>query len=124
MISNEYYLLTVSAGYATLLHELGASHPDQPALRVIHRSRDFFCIPLSSLPLLYVLSLQSFFRPPPPKPIRYNLLQKQAGRRGCSRRSSLSTLRRADVIYPSKFFSCNTYASPRKCCKQKTYGIV
>ena len=21
-----------------------------------------------------------------------------------------------------KFFRCNTYASPRKCCKQKTYG--
>ena len=22
----------------------------------------------------------------------------------------------------SKFFSCNTYGSPRKCCKQKTYS--
>ena len=25
---------------------------------------------------------------------------------------------------PSKSFSCNTYGSPRKCCKQKTYGQV
>jgi hypothetical protein len=24
--------------------------------------------------------------------------------------------------YFSKSFSCNTYGSPRKCCKQKTYG--
>ncbi len=24
----------------------------------------------------------------------------------------------------SKSFSCNTYASPRKCCKQKTYGTA
>ena len=23
-----------------------------------------------------------------------------------------------------KSFSCNTYASPRKCCKQKTYGLA
>src|SRR5260370_394742 len=23
-----------------------------------------------------------------------------------------------------KFFSCNTYGSPRKCCKQKTYGLA
>src|SRR5258708_25440444 len=24
--------------------------------------------------------------------------------------------------YSHKSFSCNTYGSPRKCCKQKTYG--
>src|SRR5216684_8182376 len=24
--------------------------------------------------------------------------------------------------YPHKSFRCNTYGSPRKCCKQKTYG--
>jgi hypothetical protein len=24
----------------------------------------------------------------------------------------------------SKFFICNTYESPRKCCKQKTYGVA
>jgi len=24
----------------------------------------------------------------------------------------------------SKFFSCNTYGFPRKCCKQKTYGLA
>src|SRR5258708_11413973 len=26
--------------------------------------------------------------------------------------------------YFHKCFSCNTYGSPRKCCKQKTYGIA
>jgi hypothetical protein len=26
--------------------------------------------------------------------------------------------------HPPKFFSCNTYGSPRKCCKQKTYGLT
>ncbi len=25
---------------------------------------------------------------------------------------------------PHKSFSCNTYESPRKCCKQKTYTIA
>ena len=25
---------------------------------------------------------------------------------------------------PSKSFRCNTYGSPRKCCKQKTYGLA
>ena len=25
-------------------------------------------------------------------------------------------------LFLSKFFICNTYAAPRKCCKQKTYG--
>src|SRR6266481_2710284 len=26
------------------------------------------------------------------------------------------------TLRPHKSFSCNTYAAPRKCCKQKTYG--
>src|SRR5882757_2584480 len=26
--------------------------------------------------------------------------------------------------YCLKSFSCNTYESPRKCCKQKTYGLA
>src|SRR6266403_1425762 len=26
--------------------------------------------------------------------------------------------------YCPKSFSCNTYGSPRKCCKQKTYGLT
>src|SRR5713226_550355 len=26
--------------------------------------------------------------------------------------------------YPHKSFRCNTYGSPRKCCKQKTYGLA
>src|SRR6267378_7368785 len=26
--------------------------------------------------------------------------------------------------YCLKSFSCNTYGSPRKCCKQKTYGLT
>src|SRR5713226_3946926 len=26
--------------------------------------------------------------------------------------------------YCFKSFSCNTYGSPRKCCKQKTYGLA
>ena len=26
------------------------------------------------------------------------------------------------ATYPSNSFRCNTYGSPRKCCKQKTYG--
>src|SRR5712692_431638 len=26
--------------------------------------------------------------------------------------------------YCFKSFSCNTYGSPRKCCKQKTYGLT
>ena len=26
------------------------------------------------------------------------------------------------TLRPRKFFSCNTYGIPRKCCKQKTYG--
>ncbi len=26
--------------------------------------------------------------------------------------------------YRFKSFSCNTYGSPRKCCKQKTYGMA
>src|SRR6266851_10003998 len=26
--------------------------------------------------------------------------------------------------YSVKSFSCNTYGSPRKCCKQKTYGLA
>src|SRR5713101_9647969 len=45
---------------------------------------------------------------------------KNIGGRG--RRSDVLTFRRADVPYPPKSFSCNTYGSPRKCCKQKTYG--
>src|ERR1700682_1950560 len=28
------------------------------------------------------------------------------------------------ILVHSKSFSCNTYESPRKCCKQKTYGVV
>src|SRR5882762_10703499 len=28
----------------------------------------------------------------------------------------------ATAHYCFKFFSCNTYGSPRKCCNQKTYG--
>ena len=27
-------------------------------------------------------------------------------------------------LRPPKSFSCNTYGSPRKCCKQKTYGLA
>jgi hypothetical protein len=27
-------------------------------------------------------------------------------------------------LFLSKFFICNTYAAPRKCCKQKTYGLA
>ena len=27
------------------------------------------------------------------------------------------------ILFPN-FFSCNTYGSPRKCCKQRTYGIA
>src|SRR5713226_9419814 len=37
------------------------------------------------------------------------------------------TCRRSDVPTfpcPPKSFTCNTYASPRKCCKQKTYGTA
>src|SRR5712692_3560640 len=45
---------------------------------------------------------------------------KNIGGRGT--RSVVQTFRRADVPYPPKSFTCNTYGSPRKCCKQKTYG--
>src|SRR5258708_802271 len=43
---------------------------------------------------------------------------------GRGRSSDVQTLRRADVPYPPKSFSCNTYGSPRKCCKQKTYVVA
>ncbi len=47
---------------------------------------------------------------------------KNIGGRG--RRSDVQTFRRADAPYLPKSFSCNTYGSPRKCCKQKTYGLA
>src|SRR5712692_762624 len=60
-----------------------------------------------------------FADPPPLTPIE-SYPYKNIGGRG--RRSDVQTFRRADVPYPPKSFSCNTYGSPRKCCKQKTYG--
>ncbi len=39
-----------------------------------------------------------------------------------SRCSDVETFQRADNLDPHKSFSCNTYRSPSKCCKQKTYG--
>src|SRR5882724_3396773 len=35
---------------------------------------------------------------------------------------SASRLRLGDVSHPYKFFACNTYEPPRKCCKQKAYS--
>src|SRR5713101_2687655 len=47
---------------------------------------------------------------------------KNIGGRG--RRSDVQAFRRADVPYLPKSFTCNTYGFPRKCCKQKTYGLA
>jgi len=66
---------------------------------------------------------------------------KNMAGRGHSLRSELRAFRRANVPHsPKSFpylatsllpcflllkpFSCNTYAPPRKCCKQKTYGLA
>jgi hypothetical protein len=69
------------------------------------------------------------------KSLRHNLLSdphplnlyptifyKNMPGRGYSRYSDVETFQRADNLDPHKSFSCNTYRSPSKCCKQKTYG--
>ncbi len=69
------------------------------------------------------------------KSLRHNLLSdphplnlyptifyKNMPGRGYSRCSGVETFQRADNLDPHKSFSCNTYRSPSKCCKQKTYG--
>src|SRR5207302_10029094 len=38
--------------------------------------------------------------------------------------SPLTTVRGSVHHYCFKSFSCNPYESPRKCCKQKTYGLA
>ena len=47
---------------------------------------------------------------------------KQRGE-GCNNSSSFFTSLLPYLLF-GKSFSCNIYTSPRKCCKQKTYGIA
>src|SRR5260370_24917659 len=72
-------------------------------------------------------TLSSFVGMPPSRPACPDLVGEQT--RGISHSPS-PLLLAADhcplptVHYCSKSFSCNTYGSPRKCCKQKTYGMA
>ena len=70
---------------------------------------------------------------PHPLNLYPTILYKNMPGRGYSRYSDVETFQRADAksasrmslrgnLDPHKSFSCNTYRSPSKCCKQKTYG--
>src|SRR5712664_1039520 len=82
-----------------------------------------------------------FFAAPHPLTLLESYLFKNTGGRGYSRRSDLRLFRRANAPHsPKSFpylgtsllpcflllksFNCNTYGSPRKCCKQKTYVLA
>ena len=94
-----------------------------------------------------------YFADPHPLTLLESYLFKNSGGRGHSLRPDLriaalpqllsgdpdpvGTFRRSDnpsfryhvislppYLFFSKPFSCNTYGSPRKCCKQKTYGLA
>jgi hypothetical protein len=66
------------------------------------------------------LRLNLFADPHPLTPI-VSIFYKNSGVRGpfpMLGRSDLNNVSRS-----AKFFRCNTYEPPRKCCKQKTYGL-
>ena len=82
----------------------------------------------------------SFANPHPLTLLESYRFKNMAGR-GHSRCSDLRKFRRSNVPHSPescpylfisllpcflllKSFSCNTYGSPRKCCKQKTYGLA
>src|SRR5260370_17530165 len=63
--------------------------------------------------ITYILTPQSFCRPPPPKPIRHNLLQKRWGQGGvCNRHPNTVPL------FP-KPFRCNTYEPPHSVANKR-----
>src|SRR5229473_6111889 len=76
------------------------------------------------------------FADPHPLSLLESYRFKYMAGRGYSLRSELRAFRRANVPHTPiltslrpcflllNSFSCNTYGSPRKCCKQKTYGLA
>ncbi len=93
-----------------------AQHPRQFFSAKPSRSR-CLCFRLFSRPSSKSLPFNSFADPHPLTTIE-SYLYKNMGRRG------VRGCPRITVHSCFKSFSCNTYGPPRKCCKQKTYGLA
>ena len=116
-------------------------------LIVSRHARRFVLLPASRLSFHHRHSQPSkshqiiSFADPHPLTLLESYLFKNTGGRGYSPRSDLRLFRRSNAPHsPKSFpylvtsslpcflllksFNCNTYESPRKCCKQKTYGLA
>jgi hypothetical protein len=99
-------------GTAELLLDIHRNH--SPALITVQPS--FSTIPCKTLnnliPACYTSSvfIESYPRPPGSRSNYFKIFPSQA-------------FTFSPTLRPHKSFRCNTYRSPRKCCKQKTYGL-